>query len=205
MICMRLRARPAWLPAAPDRRFSARSCRCHACGHPGSGHDQRSSRGPSPAAGAHIRYPASPDPARVTKVVRAGGGWWDPGWPVRGSELRDDLAGGGAGFGAGVCDRDRCRHLRGTVGVAAGRRDRHGCLQCDASMLAAHRTAVDEPAAIWLGLGHGYAWPAGLKMRRESTAIARWPDHDASVALPPPKGAPTRGVLMATRTGRPPR
>jgi hypothetical protein len=41
-------------------------------------------------------------------------------------------------------------------------------------------------------------------VRRESTAIARWPDHDASVALSPPKAAATRGVLIATRTGRPP-
>jgi hypothetical protein len=61
-------------------------------------------------------------------------------------------------------------------------------------MLAAHRAAIDEPAAIWLLLGYGYAWPAGLKVRRESTAIARWPDHDASVALSPPKAAATRGV-----------
>jgi hypothetical protein len=52
-------------------------------------------------------------------------------------------------------------------------------------------------------LGYGYAWPAGLKVRRESTAIAGWPDHDASVALPPPKGAATRGVLIATRTDPP--
>jgi hypothetical protein len=33
-------------------------------------------------------------------------------------------------------------------------------------MLAAHRAAIDEPAAIWLLLGYGYAWPAGLKVRR---------------------------------------
>jgi len=118
-----------------------------------------------------------------------------------GSKLRDELAGGGAGSGAGVRDGDRCRHLRGTVRVAAGRRDRHGRLQHDAGVLAAHHAAVDEPAAIWLVLGYGYAWPAGLKVRRESIAIARWPDHDTSVALPPPNGAATHGVLIATRTG----
>lgn len=118
------------------------------------------------------------------------------------SELRDDLAGGGAGSGAGVCERDRCRHPRGSVRVAAGRRDRHGCLQRNVGVLTAHRAAIDEPAAIWLVLGYGYARPAGLKVRRESTAIAGWPDHDASVALPLPKGAATR-VLIATRTGRP--
>lgn len=145
-----------------------------------------------------------PNPARVTKLARAGGGWWDTGPACPGCELRDDLAGGGAGSGVGVRDRDRCRRLRGTVRVAAGRRDRHGRLQRDTSMLAAHRAAIDEPAAIWLVLGYGYAWPAGLKVRRESTAIARWPDHDASVALSPPKAAATRGVLIATRTGRPP-
>jgi hypothetical protein len=89
------------------------------------------------------------------------------------------------------------------VRVAAGRRDRHGRLQRDTGVLAAHNAAVDEPAAIWLVLGYGYAWPAGLKVRRESTAIARWPDHDASVTLPATKGPATRGVLIATRTGRP--
>ena len=120
-----------------------------------------------------------------------------------GSELRDDLAGGGTGSGAGVRERDRRRHLRGSIRVAAGRRDRHGCLQRDVGVLAAHRTAIDQPAAIWLELGYGYARPAGLKVRRESTAIARWPDHDASVALPPAKGAATRGVLITTRPGRP--
>jgi hypothetical protein len=52
-------------------------------------------------------------------------------------------------------------------------------------------------------LGYGYARPAGLKVRRQPTAIARWPDHDASVTLPPPQGAATRGVLTATRTGKP--
>ncbi len=120
-----------------------------------------------------------------------------------GSELRDDLAGGGAGSGASVRDRNRGRHLRGTVRVAAGRRDRHGCLQRDADVLEAHRAAVDEPAAIWLVLGYGYAWPAGLNVRRESAAIAGWLDHDASVAPPATKDAATRGVLIATRTGKP--
>ncbi len=118
-----------------------------------------------------------------------------------GSELRDDLAGGGAGSGGGVREGGRCRHLRGTVPVAAGRRDRHSCLQRDAGVLAAHRAAIDEPAAIWLVLGYGYAWPAGLKMRREPTAIAGWPDHDASVALPPPKGAATRGHAQSYPDG----
>jgi hypothetical protein len=113
------------------------------------------------------------------------------------------MAGGGAGSGVGVRERDRCRHLRGSVRVAAGRRDRHGCLERNVGVLAAHRAAIDEPAAIWLALGYGYARPAGLKVRRESTAIAGWPDHDASVALPPPKGAATRGVLTATGRGRP--
>jgi len=80
------------------------------------------------------------------------------------------------------------RHLRGTVRVPPGRRDRHSCLQRDAGVLAAHRAAVDEPAAIWLVLGDGYAWPAGLKVHREATAIAGWPDHDASVALPGRRG-----------------
>ncbi len=79
------------------------------------------------------------------------------------------------------------RHLRGTVRLAAGRRDRHGCLQRNADVLAAHRAAADEPAAIRLVPGHGYAWPAGLKVRRESTAIAGWLDHDARAALRPPK------------------
>ena len=88
-----------------------------------------------------------------------------------GSELRDDLAGGGAGAGVGVRERDRRRHLRGTVRVAAGRRDRNGCLQRDAGVLAAHRAAVDEPAAIWLALGDGYRGPARLKVRREASAI----------------------------------
>ncbi len=110
-----------------------------------------------------------------------------------GNELRDDMAGGGAGSGLSVRERGCCRHLRGTVRVAAGRRDRHGCLQRDVCVLAAHRAAVDEPAAICLVLGYGYAWPAGLKVRREPTAIAGWPDHDASVALRSPKGAATRG------------
>src|SRR6266550_446984 len=142
--------------------------------------------------------------AREGDEDRAGRRWLvGPGAACPDSELRDDLAGGSAGSGADAHDRDRCRHLRGTVCVAAGRHDRHGCLQRDAGVLAAHRAAINEPAAIWLVLGYGYAWPAGLKVRRESTAIARWPDHDASVTLPPPKGAATRGVLIATRTGRP--
>ena len=54
------------------------------------------------------------------------------------------------------------RRLRGTVRVLAGRRDRHGCLQRDAGVLAAHRAAVNQPAAIRLPLGYGDAWPAGL-------------------------------------------
>jgi hypothetical protein len=34
--------------------------------------------------GSRGTHPLSrPNPARVTKVVRAGGGWWDPGRPVR--------------------------------------------------------------------------------------------------------------------------
>jgi hypothetical protein len=51
-------------------------------------------------------------------------------------------------------------------------------------VFAAHRAAVDEPAAIWLVRGYSYAWPAGLKVRRQATAIARWPDHGARLALP---------------------
>src|SRR5260370_39170700 len=120
--------------------------------------------------------------ARVPDLDR--GGLRDPGPACPGSELLDDLRGDGAGFGVGLRERDRGRRLRGTVRAPAGRRDRHGCFQRDAGVLAAHRATVDEPAAIWLLLGYGYAWPAGLKVRREATAIAGWPDHDASVALP---------------------
>jgi hypothetical protein len=141
--------------------------------------------------------------ARGAAEGRAGRRWLVGSGPAcPGSELRDHLAGGGAGSGVGVRERDRCRHLRGIVRVAAGRRDGHGCLQRNVGVLAAHRAAIDEPAAIWLVLGYGYARPAGLKMRRESTAIAGWPDHDASVALPPPKGAATRGVLIAYVDGQ---
>src|SRR6266487_1845844 len=76
---------------------------------------------------------------------------------VRGSELLDYLGGDGTGFGADLRERDPCRRLRGTVRAPAGRRDRHRRLQRDAGVLAAHRAAVDEPAAIWLLLGYGYA------------------------------------------------
>jgi hypothetical protein len=91
---------------------------------------------------------------------------------------------GGAGFGVDLRERDRCRRLRGTVRVPTDRRDRHSSFQRDAGVFAAHRAAVDEPAAIWLVLGYSYAWPAGLKVRRQATAIARWPDHGARLALP---------------------
>jgi hypothetical protein len=60
-----------------------------------------------------------------------------------------------AGSGAGLGDRDPGRHLRATVRVPSGCRDGHSCLQRDAGVLAAHRAAVDEPAAIWLALGDG--------------------------------------------------
>ena len=83
--------------------------------------------------------------------------------------------------------------------MSAGRRDRHGCLQRDVGVLAAHRAAVNEPAAIRLVLGYSYAWPAGLKVCGEATAIAGWPDHNASVA------APGRLTSAATRSlGRSP-
>jgi hypothetical protein len=103
---------------------------------------------------------------------------------ARAVSLLGDLGGDGAGFGADLREADPSGHPRGTVRVPASRRDRHGCLQRDAGVLAAHSAAVEEPAAIWLALGYGYAWPAWLKVRREPTAIAGWPDHDASVALP---------------------
>src|SRR5262245_20874113 len=68
--------------------------------------------------------------------------------------------------------------------VLAGLRDGHGCLQRNAGVLAAHRAAVNQPPAIRLALGCRDAWPAGLHVRDEATAIAGWPDHDVSVALP---------------------
>ena len=110
-----------------------------------------------------------------------------------------------AGFGVGLGDKDPGRPLRGTVRVPSGRRDGHSCLQRDAGVLAAHRSAVDEPAAIWLALSDGYRCPAGLKVSREATAIAGWPDHDTSVArCRAAETAATRGVRPATRTNQPP-
>ena len=111
-----------------------------------------------------------------------------------GSELLEDLRGGGAGCGVGRRDRDAGWRRRGTVRVLAGRRDRHGCLQRDAGVLAAHHAAVNQPAAIRLVLGCGDAWPARLQVRGETTAIAGWPDHNASVALPGRRAAATRGT-----------
>jgi hypothetical protein len=105
----------------------------------------------------------------------------------------------------GLRATDPGRDLRGTVRVSAGRRDRHGCLQRDAGVLAAHRATVNQPAAIRLVLGYGYAWAAGLKVRGEATAIARWPDHNASVAPPGGRSRPTRGAPVATRADNWPR
>jgi hypothetical protein len=176
----------------------------------------------APAAGMRcsVRMPSSHPPNAVGNRQSALG--VSPGWmPAQGTASYPDprsqlgpmammlvrlgtRAGlSSARFGVGPGDRDPGRHPRGTVRVPARRRDGHRCLQRDVGVLAAHRAAVDEPAAIWLVLGYGYAWPAGLKLRRESAAIAGWPDHDASVARPPPKGAQLAGVTIATRKGRP--
>src|SRR5215470_1861679 len=136
---------------------------------------------PPPVAHADVDSAPAHGPARPWMVPRlcAGGVRC---WMF--SELLDDLGGDGAGCGAGLRARGPGRSLRGTVRGPAGRRDRHGRLQRDAGVLAAHRAAVNQPAAIRLPLGHGDAWPAWLQVRGEATAIARWPDHDASVALP---------------------
>src|SRR5690242_11769070 len=127
---------------------------------------------PSSAAGASVTRP-NPE---VTKVARAGDGWWDPGRPVRAASYRmiwlvmapDPASASVTGTAAGVYAVP-CGWRLAAATVSR--------LQRDTCMLAAHNAAIDEPAAIWLVLGHGYAWPAGLKMRRKSTAIARWPDR----------------------------
>jgi hypothetical protein len=90
---------------------------------------------------------------------------------------------------ASVRGDPRCR-LHGIVRAPAGRRDHHGCLQRVAGVLAVHRAAVNQPTAIRLALGDRYAQPTGPQVRRETTAIAGWPDYDAGVALPDPQNRP---------------
>jgi len=94
------------------------------------------------------------------------------------------------------------RHVLAAVREPARRRDRHRRLQHDDRVRAAHRAAVHESAVIGLLLGHGDAWPAGLKTGREPAAVGGRLHHDASVT-PAGRGRRLTAVSAVPAAGPP--
>src|SRR6266516_5522284 len=82
---------------------------------------------PLSAAGAHIRYPAWPNHASLTKIARAGGGWWDPGRAVRAASYGmiwpvlapDPALAPVTGTAAGTCAAPRGQQLAAATVTAA--------------------------------------------------------------------------------------